>query len=190
MAKENEIMILDVNRGEAIARLKTLNARHLGASRYRRIEFLLKGKVRGTRHSWGRVRTDGRKTTLTVKALMGGGTKVPMEEYEVETANFEDTAMVIGKLINSPLMLYFENERDAYILGKTHITIDKWPEIPCFIEIEAPSMKAAREMHRRLGISGKLVGNAPIHSVYKRYGLDFKSVMAKNDGKLKRLTKR
>lgn len=188
MAKENEIIVLDIDKAEVARRLKAIKAKRAGAYKYKRIEFLLGGNLEGS-HSWGRVRTDGKSTTITVKQLHKGGLS-PMDEYEVKTNDFKDTVKIVSRLIDSDLIIYFENERDAYSLGKTLITIDKWPGIPHFVEIEAPSMKAAKEAYNRLKIKGKLIGNMPIHNIYKKYGLDFKKVMSKNKGKLKILTNR
>lgn len=188
MAKEREVMILDVNKGEVAKRLRDLKAKHVGVHKYKRMEFLLKGDVHGS-HSWGRVRTDGKVTTITIKELHRGKSFIPTDEYEVETNDFNGTVRIIRRLINSGIVLYFENERDAYTLGNAHITIDKWPQIPHFVEIEAPSMKEVKGAYKLLKIHGKLAANTPIHTLYKSYGLDFRKVMAKNDNKLKKLTK-
>lgn len=186
MNKENEIEILDINRKDVTDRLKEMKARHVGHHRFRRIEFLLKGNVKGS-HSWGRVRTDGDKTTITLKEMKGKGGFTSMDEYEISTNDFGEASRIMTKIINPKILLYFENERDAYMLGKAYVTIDKWPGIPAFIEIEAPSMKIVKDTYKRLRIKGRFVGNSPIHKVYELYGLDFKKVMAKNEPKLRSL---
>lgn len=189
MAKENEVAILDINRKQVIRRLHELKARHVGVYRFKRIEFLLKGDVNGS-HSWARVRTDGKETTVTVKETQGKGGFTSTNEHEIKTDNFRETIRIITKLIDPKLIIYFENERDAYLLGNAYITIDKWPRIPAFVEIEAPLMKNVRATYKLLGIQGMFVGNAPIHDIYKLYGLDFRKVMAENRGKLKALLTR
>jgi adenylate cyclase class IV len=185
MGKECEIDILDVNRKEVARRLRQLRAKHEGLHRFRRIEFLIEGDTHG-RHSWARVRTDGKETTITLKETYGKAGFTSMKEYEVRADGFEDAVRIMSRLTKSKV-LYWENERDAYRLGDVQVTIDKWPGIPALVEIEAPTMRKVKEAYRRLGISGRFVGNTPIHKVYEMYGLDFRAAMAKNEPKLKKL---
>jgi adenylate cyclase class 2 len=183
---EHEITILDVKRSEVLARLRKLKARHIGSHKFRRVEFLVKGNVGGG-HSWGRVRTNGKETTITLKETQGKGGFTSMKEYEVKADNFEEAARIMTRLVGSRIVVYFENERDAYRLGDAQVTIDKWPEIPAYVEIEAPSMAAVKKAYKRLNITGKFVGNISIHKIYGHYGLSFEKVMAKNRPKLNRL---
>ena len=183
MAKEHEIDILEIDRQEATKRLRQLGAVYKGHLQYRRIEFLLGGKV-GSKHSWGRVRTDGRKTTITVKRFRGK--HLPMDEHEIVTDNFEEAVKLMSRMTRSRIF-YFENERDRYELDGATITLDKWPRVPLFMEIESRSMGHAKELYKKLGIKGEMVGNATIDSIFKRYGFDFRKEMRKNDPKLRRI---
>ena len=187
MGKESEIEILDVKRGEVVRRLKELKAKREGIHRFRRIEFLIEGDSHG-RHSWMRVRTNGKETTITLKETQGKAGFTSMKEYEVTASDFDEAVRIVSRLANTKL-LYFENEREAYRLGDAQITIDKWPEIPEFVEIEAPTMRRVKEVYRLLKIRGTLIGNEPIHKTYERYGLEFRATMAKNEPKLRRLLK-
>ncbi len=186
MGDEHEITILDVKRSEVLARLRKLKAKHTGSHKFRRVEFLVRGDVGGG-HSWGRVRTNGDETTITLKETKGKGGFASMKEYEVKADNFEEAARIMTKLVGSRIVVYFENDRDAYRLGNAQVTIDKWPKIPAFVEIEAPSMAEVKRAYKRLGISGRFVGNLSIHKIYGHYGLSFEKVMAKNRPKLNRL---
>lgn len=185
MAKECEIEVLDINAAAVSRRLRELGARFEGRYGFRRVEFMVNGKGSGT-HSWMRVRTDGRKTTVTLKEIDGTSRMSPMVEHEMEASDFATAVRIMTRLARSR-PFYFENTRRAYRLGKTYVTIDKWPRIPSFLEIEAPSMKDAMSLYRRMGVSGRFVGNIPIHKVYSSYGLDFRETMGKNDTKLKAL---
>lgn len=185
MGKENEIEILDIDKKQVIKRLNELGAKYLGKSRFKRIEFMLDGDI-GSGHSWVRVRTDGKDTTITLKEMEAEKDFGTMGEWEIKTNKFLDAVKIMSKITDSKLV-YFENDRDAYILENTYITIDKWPEIPVFLEIEAPSIKKLKEMYKRLKIKGKFFGSASIDSIYKNYGLDFRKVVEKNESKLKKL---
>lgn len=186
MGKENEIQILDVDKKQVAGRLKALNAKHTGSHKFKRVEFLLKGKVKGW-HSWGRVRTDGKETTITLKEFKGNGGFTSMDEFEIKTDDFAGASELLTRLVSPKVIIYFENDREAYSLGKAHITIDKWPKIPTFVEIEAPTMQEVRRVNKLLKIKGKIRGNMSIHKVYDLYGLDFHKVMSENEPKLRKL---
>jgi adenylate cyclase class 2 len=188
MGRESEIEILDVRRDEVVRRLRELRAKHEGVHKFRRMEFLIEGDSHG-RHSWVRVRTDGKETTITLKETRGRSGFSSMKEYEVEVSDFEEALRIMGRLSGTK-PLYFENERDAYRLGDAQVTIDKWPGIPEFVEIEAPTMGRVREVYKKLGIGGTLIGNEPIHKTYERYGLEFRATMSKNEPKLRRILKK
>ncbi len=188
MGKESEVAILDIDRKEVARRLRELHAKRTGTYAFRRMEFLLRGSVKGT-HSWGRVRTDGKETTITLKEMHGKGGFTSMNEYEVGVDDFEEAMRMMDRLVRPKLATYFENTREAYSLGRAQVTIDKWPEIPAFVEIEAPTMDEVKKAYRLLGIKGRLVGNSPIHKIYDLYGLKFKEVMSKNEPELRRILK-
>ena len=184
MGKELEVAILNVDEKEVRRRLTELNAMHTGQYNFSRVELMLEGEI-GSGKSWIRVRTDGKETTMTFKRMEGEGDFAPMEEYEVKTDNFVNTVKILNSISNK--LSYFENERDAYTLDSTYITIDKWPEIPTFVEIEAPTVKKLKEINERLGIRGDFVGNVSIDSIYRSYGKDFKAIVEKNRSRLMRL---
>lgn len=185
MGKECEIEVLDIDVQDTRRRLKQLKAAHIGVNNFKRIEFVLGGDIKKS-HSWIRVRTDGKKSTITLKQLSGKGGFTPKGEYEVETDSFKEAARIMSKLADSQI-LYYETQRDAYKLGRAYVTIDKWPGIPHFLEVEAPTMKEVKIVYELLGIKGRFIGNASVHKIYESYGLDFHRVMARNDKKLKKL---
>ncbi len=187
MGRESEIEILDVDRREVVARLRQLEARREGVHRFRRMEFLIEGDAHG-RHSWARVRTDGKETTITLKETRGRAGFTSMKEYEVRASDFDEAVRIMGRLAGT-MPLYFENEREAFRLGDAYITIDKWPAIPAFVEIEAPTMARVKAVYKHLGIKGNFVGNESIHRIYERYGLNFREVMKRNGPRLKRILK-
>jgi adenylate cyclase class 2 len=183
VAKEHEIVVIDIDKQEVERKLKSSGAKYKGHSEYRRIEFLIGGK-RARKHSWGRVRTDGKETTITVKRYISK--QLPMEEHEISVENFEETVRLISKItLSKPC--YFENSRDLYIYKKAKVTIDKWPGIPHYIEIEGPSMAYVKKLYEDMKIKGSFIGNPTLEDVYDRYGLKFSRVVEKDQVKLRKI---
>lgn len=183
MAEECEVVIAGINKGEIERKLRKLGANYRGHSSFRRIEFLIGGKS-SKGHTWGRVRTDGKVTTITAKRYRAAN--LPMEEHEVGVDDFEKAVKVMSRITSSKLC-YFENERDTYKLGRLTITIDRWPGIPYYMEIEGPSMAQVKSFHRKLGIKGTFIGNPTLDALYGHHKVDFKKAVAKDQAKLRRI---
>ena len=87
MNTEYEVKILEINHDEMIKKLESLGAILVGEFEQRRYTYDFKPIEA---HRWIRLRTNGKKTTLTIKDIKAesiDGT----EELEIEVSNFEDT---------------------------------------------------------------------------------------------------
>jgi adenylate cyclase, class 2 len=175
MAKEIELRIVDIDRKEVAKRLKQLGAKHVAFRRFRRLEARLLNTP--TLHRWVRIRTDGTKTTFTMKE--NRGRKENVYEWEMEVSDFNAMGEILLRLLSKNLKAYIESERDEYTLDGTEITIDKWPQIPHFMEIEGKSRKQVNDVYRKLNVKGKRIGN--IWDVYRLYGLSFVKVARKSN---------
>jgi adenylate cyclase class IV len=183
MPKEIELTVVHIDKRQAMNRLKALGARYVTTHDYRRLEVPIRaGKV------WLRLRTDGKKTTLTFKARMGKGID-KTDEYEVEVGSFKEGAKLFQLLFKGNI-LGWDTKRIEYSLNGTMVTIDKWPKIPWMMEIEGKSKKAVFSTLRMLDIKGKNVGNASIFRIYKECGADFVDSVKLDSEKLRRLLKR
>ena len=179
---EFELKVLDINPGEVRQKLRKLKAKRVAFIKYRRIVFLIKGK-KGQK-IWIRLRTDGKKHTMTLKDSRGWSIS-SMKEYEVKISDFKEAARILAKAL--PRNFYEENTRELYKIGDTEITIDKYPFIPPFVEIEAKTVEGVERMFRKLNITGKRFGNAPGGEVYTYYGLDNWKIHSRHNKKLKKL---
>lgn len=174
--KEIEIKILDIDRTEVIRNLKSLKAKFKGKYNLERVVFDLKGK----KDPWAsiRVRTDGKTVTMTLKdaSHQKEGWKVSVPEWEVVTADFGKTKDLLYALLypkHTKMVLHMRNTREIYELGKTTITIDKWPKLSHLLEIEGPSEETVEKLYKKLNVKGRRLGNKPISEIYKLYGLKY-----------------
>ena len=84
---EYEARILEIDKDKLIKRLNKLNAKFVGEFNQKRYVYNIIPKADG---KWLRLRTNGKKTTLTYKSVEKNsidGTK----ELEIEVDNFENT---------------------------------------------------------------------------------------------------
>ncbi len=120
--------------------------------------------------SWVRLRTDGSKTTLTIKEIHSDdvdGTK----ELEVVVDNFEVMHSLLKKL-GYNARAYQENRRTSYTLDGVDIEIDEWPMIPPYVEIEGKSVEEVETIVKLLGNDMSETTAINTTKVYANYGID------------------
>ncbi len=171
MRTEYEVRCLEINKEEIIRKLEKLGATKKGEFEQKRYVYDLKPKEDG---KWIRLRTNGKKTTLTFKDIKSktiDGTK----ELEIEVSNFEDTNELLEK-IGFKHKGYQENRRIQYVLDDVELDIDSWPLIPTYLEIEGKSAEAVEKMIDKLKIDREKVTTLDVTSVYSKYGIDIESI--------------
>jgi len=171
MKTEFEAKILEINVDEIISVLNELGAKKVGEKQQRRFVYDFTPKKE---NSWVRLRTDGQKTTLTIKEILNNkidGTK----EIEITVDNFDKTNLLLEKLgyIHKN---YQENKRISYVFKSVEIEIDFWPQIPPYLEIEGKSFDEVKKMIKLLGFDLSQTTSINTTDVYKKYGIDIDSI--------------
>ena len=167
MHTEYEVRILEVDKDEIIKRLEDMNAKFEWDRIQKRYVYDFIPKIK---NKWIRLRTNGDKSTLTIKNLVTSeidGT----QELEIEVDDF-DRCNLILKELGYEARGYQENRRIQYILNGVEIDIDSWPMIPTYLEIEGPSEDAVYNAVEALGFKREDCTTEDVDSLYKRYGHD------------------
>ncbi|MFA5053422.1 MAG: CYTH domain-containing protein [Parcubacteria group bacterium] len=99
--------------------------------------------------AWMRVRDEGDKTTMSLK-IVDGGSIEDQKEICLKIDDFK-SAVELLKLIGCEEKAFQESRREFWKLEDVEITIDEWPFLEPFVEIEGPSEKKVREVSDRLG---------------------------------------
>lgn len=192
MAKEIELNVYNVDKGEVTRRLESLGAKFIGRYFFKRINFQLpasSGKG-GERRAWLRLRTDGTKTMLTFKEQRGAAIS-QRYEAEVGVEDFIKAVNVIFRIMPDSEYDYFENERDEYELYDVHVTIDKFPHLPHSMEIEGPDEKSVYAALEKIGIKGEKVETTekavPTGDYYALHGVDYTKVQQEYKTKLEEM---
>ena len=119
---------------------------------------------------WIRLRTNGIKTTLTIKDLVTSkidGTR----ELEIEVDDFLSTNKILEELGYTPRN-YQENRRIQYKLDGVEIDIDSWPMIPTYLEIEGSSEEEVYKIVEKLGYKLEDTTTRDVEGIYNDYGYD------------------
>lgn len=161
---EYEARVLEVNKDELEKKLKSLGAEKIADFNYRRRVYDFNPRSDG---KWIRLRTDGNKTTLTLKEIKSKEIDGTIEN-EIEVSDFDATDIILNKL-GYKAHTYQENKRTRYLLDGVEIDIDTWPYIPTYVEIEGKSTKQVKEMIKKLGFDQNKVTSIDVQEVFKQF---------------------
>lgn len=164
MHTEYEVRVLDIDKEKIETKLNQLGAQKVADYDYKRRIYNFTPAVD---HKWIRLRTDGKKTTLTIKKLESleiDGTK----EMEIEVSNFEETDNMLNEL-GYKSHTYQENKRTRYILNDVELDIDSWPYIPTYLEIEGKDEKSVKDMIKLLEVDETKVTSIDVQGVFRKF---------------------
>lgn len=166
MNKEYETQVLDINAEDIKNKLRELGAEECSEVLQKRWVF----DIDSDADEWLRLRKVNEKTTLTYKNKKGIGIG-DTEEIEFEVEDFEKAAQLLSKLKWAG-EYYQENKRHKFLLNDIEFTLDKWPKIPVFLEVEAKTEEKVNKGLTLLGLQGRDVGHIGLLKIYKKYGIE------------------
>lgn len=195
MPHEIEINVTNIDLEDAKERLQELGADYVGTYNYKilNIEIENRDNVKSEEYytKWARVRSDGKKTTLTLKEQYGTDINKRLE-YEVETSDFITTAKIMLKMLPDAKYSYIEKSRIDYHYKENNldIVIDKWPKLPYKMEIEGTSEDVIKEFYKRLNLkSGTLTPSIAVsdEEYYKMFNIDYKEMINEYNEKFEKM---
>lgn len=99
---------------------------------------------------WGRVRDEGNRVTMTYKHTFDISRIDGTEEVEFEVSSFDDAVLFMQKMgFNNHA--YQENQRETWVKDGVEVTLNEWPALPPFVEIEAADEDRVRTASSALG---------------------------------------
>ena len=165
---EYEVRVLEINKEEIQKKLKELNAVLIEDVFQKRYVYDFNPV---NPNKWIRLRTNGNKTTLTIKNVESSnidGTK----EIEIEVSDFDTANEILKELGYNPRGIQ-ENKRIKYDLNGIEVDIDTWPKIPTYLEIEGKNEEEVYQTLELLGIPRKNATALDVQSIYEQiYGID------------------
>lgn len=123
------------------------------------------GKLR-REGAWVRVRDEGDgKITLSYKKLIDRsiqGTK----EITLDVSDFQ-TMCDFLQACGFDSKSYQETKREKWVLGESEITIDTWPWIPTFVEIESETEEEVQKVSALLGFDWSKALHGSVETAYQ-----------------------
>ena len=162
MNKEIEIRLLDVDKEDFIKQILSLGASKDNEFLQRRYTYDFNPVVD---NKWIRLRTNGKKTTLTIKEIIDKKSISGTNELEIEVSDFNKTNLVLEALGYNHRN-YQENYREIYYLDDVEISIDSWPLIPTYVEFESKSEEKIKSLLEKLSYKKENLTTLDVTSIY------------------------
>lgn len=119
---------------------------------------------------WLRVRDEGNRTTMSLKIV--DGSKIENQKEICLTIDDFKKAKEFLNLTGCQEKAYQENKREVWRVDDTEVTIDEWPFLEPFIEIEGNSEKSVKEVAEKLGFNYKDALFCSTDTIYSmKYGI-------------------
>lgn len=170
MQIEYEATFLKINKNSVRKQLKKVGAKLI------RPEFLQTRKTfqlpKGHEINGGfaRIRHEGDKITMSIK-IMDGSKIENQKEICLQVDNFKYAEQFL-KTLGCKQKSFQESKRELWKLGDVEITIDEWPFLEPFVEIEGKSEKIVKQIAKKLGFDYKKAFFGPAGTLYaKKYKL-------------------
>ncbi|MBI5139439.1 CYTH domain-containing protein [Candidatus Nomurabacteria bacterium] len=175
--EEFEIKFLEVNVPELEKKLTSIGAKKVGEYEYSIVLFDYPDWRLDKDHSWLKLRTDGKETTLSFKKRIGvksNDGSLPddgMQEMEIIVDDYHKSYELF-KSLGFVIKREQEKRRIRYEKGKAVFDIDFWPQIPPYVEVEANSLENAKEAAKEAGFDPEKGLICSASQIYVRYGFN------------------
>jgi adenylate cyclase class IV len=175
---EFEAKFYPVNKEEYRQRLLSLGAQLLFPERkMRRIVADVKNNPQ-LKNGYVRVRDEGNLVRLSIKQMaQETGKMSDQKEIDVVVSDYDKTVRIVEEL-GIKFNRYQENLRETWEYKGVEITIDSWPELEPYSEVEAHSEEEVKTIALELGLNWDKRIITPIPEVYaKVFHLDIEKVL-------------
>jgi len=172
--RETELRVFDIDSDLIRSKLHSLGAVGLGTMDFKRAVLDVSPV---NPNKWIRVRTEGDTTTLAIKERISdeaNGTG----EVEISVEDFDKTLALLKSLNGYEPRSIQESRREAFELDGAEVSIDSWPNIKDFLEIEAKDNDAATiyRVAALLGIAPESLTAKSVETFYtETLGIDIKT---------------
>lgn len=173
MDKEIEIRILNINKEKFINNIIEMGAKKDSEALQKRYVYDFNPIAP---NKWIRLRTNNKKTTLTIKEILDKNAIDGTNELEIVVSDFDKANLILEEL-GYTHRNYQENFREIYYLNGVEISIDTWPLIPTYVELESKKEKDIKSLLALIDYEEENLTTLDVTSIYNDiYGIDVMSI--------------
>lgn len=168
---EIEGKVLDVDPLAVVRKLQELGAKYESTMHFERCVC---DTIPVTESRWVRLRTDGSKTTLSVKEIADDSV-TGTSEWEVTVSSYDDMLTILQKMGISPRSRQ-ENYRVLFTYKDAEVSVDLWPQLKPYVEIETKTDEThIYAIAEELGFDKDQVIGTNTQGLYEAVGIDIKT---------------
>lgn len=168
MDTEIEAKFLNIDVAALREKLESLGAKMVYPERpMKRKNFDFPSRSLDKMGGWARVRDEGDKVTMSYKQV-DDLTLHGVKEVVVGVSSFEGACSFCAA-IGLEEKAYQETKREMWHFGNSEITIDTWPWIPTFVELESQSEEEIKALATKLGFDWKDALHGSVEYAYQKY---------------------
>ena len=173
MKIENEITVLNIDKEKFIEKILEMGGKEVSPE-LKQIRCVYDFNP-VNKNKWIRLRTNGSKTTLTIKEI-NNNSKMGAKELEIQVSDFEETNRILNEL-GYKYRNRQENFRHIFLLDGAEISIDTWPKIKPYAEIEADTKQDIEKVLKKLEINPSQITELDVCSIYSDiYNIDLLAI--------------
>jgi adenylate cyclase class 2 len=118
---------------------------------------------------WLRVRDEGDKITMSLK-IVDGDKIENQKEICLKIDNYNEGVKFLES-IGAKQKAYQESYRELWLMDNVEVTIDEWPYLEPYVEIEGKSEEEVRAVSKKLGFDYSQALFCSVDTLYnKKYG--------------------
>ncbi|MCK4554635.1 CYTH domain-containing protein [Candidatus Parcubacteria bacterium] len=165
---EYEATFPDIIKNEIRSKLKKANAKLIRPEfLQKRITFYLPDK---RKRAWLRVRDDNGKVSMSYKIV--DGDRIEDQKEICLKINDFNKGIELLTTIGCKKKAYQETKRELWLLDGVEITIDEWPFLEPFVEVEGVSEEDVKKVCEKIGLDYNKALFCAVGELYKRkYGV-------------------
>lgn len=119
---------------------------------------------------WARVRDEGNKITMSIKVVDGPNITDQKESY-LEVNDYSEAVQFL-KLLGCTEKAYQVTKRELWKLDGVEITIDEWPFLEPFAEVEGSSEEDVKAVAEKIGFAWSEAKFCVVGTLYsEKYGI-------------------
>jgi adenylate cyclase class 2 len=124
---------------------------------------------------WLRVRDEGDKVTMSLK-IVDGDKIHNQKETQLIVDNFKEARKLLIS-IGCEERAFQESKRELWMLDDVEITIDEWPFLEPFVEVEGKSEEEVRLVSEKIGFDYSQAKFCSVDTLYsEKYGISIDQV--------------
>lgn len=175
MEIEYEATFIPVDKEEMRMRLKKADATLVRPEYGQRRTVFELPKGNEVNGAWLRVRDEGDKITMSLK-VVDGDRITDQKEVCITVSNYEAAVKLLTG-IGCQMKAYQESRRELWTLDGVEITIDEWPFLEPFVEVEGRSEREVRSVSEKVGFDWDLAKFCAVGRLYKeKYGVSLDEI--------------